>query len=82
MKAIIWTTLAAVTALTAAETSARAAGEPYLIGLIAGTTGAYGSTGVATVNGAQMAVDKSATSPWFSSLRCSIRISPRAKTST
>ena len=32
--------------------------EPYLIGLIAGTTGAYGSTGVATVNGAEMAVDK------------------------
>ena len=29
-----------------------------LIGLIAGTTGAYGSTGVAVVNGAQMAVDK------------------------
>src|ERR1700742_1754203 len=58
MKAIIWTTLAAVTALTAAETSALAAGEPYLIGLIAGTTGAYGSTGVATVNGGQMAVDK------------------------
>ena len=58
MKAIIWTTLAAATALSAAQTSARAAGEPYLIGLIAGTTGAYGSTGVATVNGAQMAVDK------------------------
>jgi branched-chain amino acid transport system substrate-binding protein len=31
---------------------------PMLIGLIAGTTGAYGSTGVAVVNGAQMAVDK------------------------
>ena len=58
MKAIIWATLAATTALSAAQTSARAAGEPYLIGLIAGTTGAYGSTGVATVNGAQMAVDK------------------------
>ena len=58
MKAMIWATLAAATALTAAQTSARAAGEPYLIGLIAGTTGAYGSTGVATVNGAQMAVDK------------------------
>ncbi len=58
MKAIILATLAATTALSAAQTSARAAEEPYLIGLIAGTTGAYGSTGVATVNGAQMAVDK------------------------
>ena len=58
MKAIVWTALAAATALSAAQTSANAAGEPYLIGLIAGTTGAYGSTGVATVNGAQMAVDK------------------------
>jgi branched-chain amino acid transport system substrate-binding protein len=58
MKAILWATLAAATALSAAQTSARAADEPYLIGLIAGTTGAYGSTGVATVNGAQMAVDK------------------------
>src|ERR1700691_5583813 len=58
MKAIIWATLAATTGLSAAQTSARAAEEPYLIGLIAGTTGAYGSTGVATVDGAQMAVDK------------------------
>lgn len=32
--------------------------DTYLIGLIAGTTGAYGSTGIATVNGAAMAVDK------------------------
>ena len=32
--------------------------KPILIGLIAGTTGAYGSTGVAVVNGAQLAVDK------------------------
>src|SRR5207245_11333897 len=31
---------------------------PILVGLIAGTTGAYGSTGVAVVNGAQLAVDK------------------------
>jgi branched-chain amino acid transport system substrate-binding protein len=58
MKAIICATFAAAIALSAAQTSARAAGEPYLIGLIAGMTGAYGSTGVATVNGAQMAVDK------------------------
>lgn len=48
--------LAAATAFLAAP--ALAADQPYLIGLIAGTTGAYGSTGVATVNGAQMAVDK------------------------
>ncbi|RVC60791.1 amino acid ABC transporter substrate-binding protein, partial [Mesorhizobium sp. M00.F.Ca.ET.038.03.1.1] len=34
------------------------AADEYLIGLIAGTTGAYGSTGVATVNGSQMAVDE------------------------
>jgi branched-chain amino acid transport system substrate-binding protein len=36
----------------------RADEKPILIGLIAGTTGAYGSTGVAVVNGAQLAVDK------------------------
>ena len=39
----------------AAETSNQS---PMLIGLIAGTTGAYGSTGIAVVNGAQLAVDK------------------------
>jgi ABC-type branched-subunit amino acid transport system substrate-binding protein len=50
-------TLAAATALCAAHQPALAA-DDLLIGLIAGTTGAYGSTGVATVNGAQMAVDK------------------------
>ena len=32
--------------------------KPILIGVIAGTTGAYGSTGIAVVNGAQLAVDK------------------------
>lgn len=32
--------------------------EPILIGLIAGTTGAYGSTGIATVHGAELAVAK------------------------
>jgi ABC-type branched-subunit amino acid transport system substrate-binding protein len=53
------TALLAATALCGVASQVRAAGsEPYLIGLIAGTTGAYGSTGVATVNGAQMAVDK------------------------
>ncbi|MCB1516490.1 MAG: ABC transporter substrate-binding protein [Hyphomicrobiaceae bacterium] len=32
--------------------------EDYLVGLIAGTTGAYGAVGIAVVNGAQMAVDE------------------------
>ncbi len=58
IKATIWAALAATTALCAAQSSAFAAGEPYLIGLIAGTTGAYGSTGAAPINGAQMSVDK------------------------
>src|ERR1700678_4137302 len=50
--------VAAATAFLAVQAPALAVDQPYLIGLIAGTTGAYGSTGVATVNGAQMAVDK------------------------
>jgi branched-chain amino acid transport system substrate-binding protein len=59
MKTIITTSvLLTATALCTVGGQARAADEPFLIGLIAGTTGAYGSTGVATVNGAQMAVDK------------------------
>jgi len=60
MKSIVTASaiLAASAALYGIQGQASAAGEPYLIGLIAGTTGAYGSTGVATVNGAQMAVDK------------------------
>lgn len=33
-------------------------GQPILVGLIAGTTGAYGTTGQQTVQGAQVAVDK------------------------
>src|ERR1700721_4626993 len=37
---------------------AYASSDPILVGLIAGTTGAYGSTGVATVQGAQLAIDK------------------------
>jgi ABC-type branched-subunit amino acid transport system substrate-binding protein len=49
--------LLAAAALAAGATQANAASD-ILIGLIAGTTGAYGSTGVATVNGAQLAVDK------------------------
>jgi branched-chain amino acid transport system substrate-binding protein len=31
---------------------------PILVGMIAGTTGAYGTTGIATVRGAQLAVEK------------------------
>jgi ABC-type branched-subunit amino acid transport system substrate-binding protein len=41
---------------TAAARSARSGGNPILIGTIAGTTGAYGSTGVAVVNGAKLGV--------------------------
>jgi ABC-type branched-subunit amino acid transport system substrate-binding protein len=47
-----------VLAALAAASAASADEKPILIGLIAGTTGAYGSTGVAVVNGAQLAVDK------------------------
>ena len=38
--------------------AAQAAEKPYLVGLIAGTTGAYGSTGIATQHGAELAVEK------------------------
>jgi branched-chain amino acid transport system substrate-binding protein len=38
--------------------SASASSKPIVIGAIAGTTGAYGSTGVAVINGTIMAVDK------------------------
>lgn len=31
---------------------------PILVGMIAGTTGAYGTTGIATVRGAQLAIEK------------------------
>ena len=37
---------------------AASSNQPILIGLIAGTTGAYGSTGIATVHGAELAVAK------------------------
>src|SRR5262249_1091479 len=52
--------VATVAALLGAVSYAAETGNqsPILIGLIAGTTGAYGSTGVAVVNGAQVAVDK------------------------
>lgn len=47
----------AVAAAVAASTSTAApSGGTILVGSIAGTTGAYGSTGVAMVNGAKMAV--------------------------
>ncbi|CDX60603.1 exported hypothetical protein [Mesorhizobium plurifarium] len=49
--------LLATTAFLGLGVQAGAADE-YLVGLIAGTTGAYGSTGIATVNGSQMAVDE------------------------
>ncbi|HWJ73905.1 MAG TPA: ABC transporter substrate-binding protein [Kaistia sp.] len=49
--------LVASTALIAAASSAHAE-DDILVGLIAGTTGAYGSTGVATLNGATLAVDQ------------------------
>jgi branched-chain amino acid transport system substrate-binding protein len=43
---------------TALAVAATPTGKPILVGLIAGTTGAYGTTGVQTVQGAQVAVDK------------------------
>jgi ABC-type branched-subunit amino acid transport system substrate-binding protein len=58
MKTAIFGTVVSVLAALAAASSALADEKPILIGLIAGTTGAYGSTGVAVVNGAQLAVDK------------------------
>jgi ABC-type branched-subunit amino acid transport system substrate-binding protein len=57
MKSAIFGTVVSVLAALAAA-QALAEEKPILIGLIAGTTGAYGSTGVAVVNGAQLAVDK------------------------
>lgn len=59
MKIAFLGTVATVLAATMCLASqARAEDGPLLVGLIAGTTGAYGSTGVAVVNGAQLAVDK------------------------
>lgn len=57
---VLATTSAVLLAATALGglTAQSYAADDYLIGLIAGTTGAYGSTGVATVNGSQMAVDE------------------------
>jgi ABC-type branched-subunit amino acid transport system substrate-binding protein len=53
---VLGTVVSVLTALAASQVHADE--KPILIGLIAGTTGAYGSTGVAVVNGAQLAVDK------------------------
>ena len=59
MKTFIASSLIAMgAALACAPSYAASADQPILIGLIAGTTGAYGTTGVATVRGAQLAVDK------------------------
>ncbi|MGH3003277.1 MAG: ABC transporter substrate-binding protein [Gaiellaceae bacterium] len=49
--------ITATVAVAATAASSRSSGGSILIGSIAGTTGAYGSTGVAMVNGAKMAVD-------------------------
>jgi ABC-type branched-subunit amino acid transport system substrate-binding protein len=56
--AILGTVATMLAASLCVAGQSQAAEKPILIGLIAGTTGAYGSTGVAVVNGAQMAVDK------------------------
>jgi len=40
------------------DTGGGGGGDPILLGQIAGTTGAYGSTGVAMVNGAKLAVEE------------------------
>jgi branched-chain amino acid transport system substrate-binding protein len=58
MKTAIFGTVMTALAATLCAGPVNADEKPILIGLIAGTTGAYGSTGVAVVNGAQLAVDK------------------------
>ncbi|MBW4025317.1 MAG: ABC transporter substrate-binding protein [Proteobacteria bacterium] len=52
----ILTALGALLSTTASHAAADKS--PILIGLIAGTTGAYGTTGIATVHGAELAVAK------------------------
>jgi branched-chain amino acid transport system substrate-binding protein len=54
---VVVAAIAATVAIAAAASTSRSSGGSILIGSIAGTTGAYGSTGVAMVNGAKMAVD-------------------------
>jgi branched-chain amino acid transport system substrate-binding protein len=58
MKTAISTTAVLTAATLVCAASQASAADDILVGLIAGTTGAYGSTGVATVNGALLAVDK------------------------
>ena len=59
MKTFIASSLVAIgTALVCSASYGASADGPILVGLIAGTTGAYGTTGVATVRGAQLAVEK------------------------
>lgn len=57
MKPLFAASLLAATSLLTAPLHAEDAKAPYLIGLIAGTTGAYGSTGIATQHGAELAVE-------------------------
>lgn len=57
MKAVV-SGILATTALSLAASAAMAQDDDILLGLIAGTTGAYGAVGVAVVNGTQMAVDE------------------------
>src|SRR6476661_7238762 len=54
---IVAAAVTATVALAATAATSRSSGGTILVGSIAGTTGAYGSTGVAMVNGAKMAVD-------------------------
>jgi branched-chain amino acid transport system substrate-binding protein len=59
MKSLIAGSAVAIAAVLACSASHAATdSDPILIGVIAGTTGAYGTTGIATVHGAQLAVDK------------------------
>jgi branched-chain amino acid transport system substrate-binding protein len=57
MKLLFAASLLAATSLLTPPLHAEDTKEPYLIGLIAGTTGAYGSTGIATQHGAELAVE-------------------------
>ena len=61
MKTLLATSVIATMVSLAGPTSQPARADdkpPILVGMIAGTTGAYGSTGIATVRGAQLAVEK------------------------
>jgi ABC-type branched-subunit amino acid transport system substrate-binding protein len=56
-KLIVIALFTAAVAVYVGQAFASPSASPIMIGSIAGTTGAYGSTGVAMVNGAKMAVD-------------------------